>query len=71
MTRTLYALGRWCAERGVLILVLWLVLLGGVPVGAPIVGLIAELAGPRGASEDIPGARAVDPGRPAQVPGVR
>ena len=30
MTRTLYALGRWCAEHGVLILVLWLALLGGV-----------------------------------------
>ena len=30
VTRTLYALGRWCAERGVLVLVLWLVLLGGV-----------------------------------------
>ncbi len=30
MTRTLYALGRWCAERGVLVLVLWLALLGGV-----------------------------------------
>ncbi len=30
MTRTLYALGRWCAERGVLVLVVWLALLGGV-----------------------------------------
>jgi RND superfamily putative drug exporter len=30
VTRVLYALGRWCAEHGVLILVLWLVLLGGV-----------------------------------------
>ncbi len=30
MTRTLYALGRWCAEHSVLVLVLWLALLGGV-----------------------------------------
>ena len=30
VTRTLYALGRWCAERGVLVLVVWLALLGGV-----------------------------------------
>jgi RND superfamily putative drug exporter len=30
VTRVLYALGRWCAEHGVLILVLWLALLGGV-----------------------------------------
>ena len=30
MTRTLYALGRWCAEHGVLVLVVWLALLGGV-----------------------------------------
>ena len=30
VTRTLYALGRWCAERGVLVLVIWLALLGGV-----------------------------------------
>ncbi|HEX6887957.1 MAG TPA: MMPL family transporter [Candidatus Nanopelagicales bacterium] len=32
MTRVLYALGRWCAEHGVLVLVLWLALLGGVRI---------------------------------------
>jgi RND superfamily putative drug exporter len=30
VTRVLYALGRWCAEHAVLVLVLWLSLLGGV-----------------------------------------
>ncbi len=30
MTRVLYALGRWCADHAVLVLVLWLALLGGV-----------------------------------------
>jgi RND superfamily putative drug exporter len=32
VTRTLYALGRWCAEHAVLVLVLWLTLLGGVRI---------------------------------------
>ncbi|MCU0282614.1 MAG: MMPL family transporter [Candidatus Nanopelagicales bacterium] len=30
MTRVLYALGRWCAEHGMLVLLLWLGLLAGV-----------------------------------------
>jgi RND superfamily putative drug exporter len=30
MTRVLYALGRWCAQRGTLVLVVWLVALVGV-----------------------------------------
>jgi RND superfamily putative drug exporter len=32
VTRFLYAIGRWCAEHGLLVLVLWLALLGGVRV---------------------------------------
>lgn len=37
------------AMRGRVMALFAMVLLGGVPVGAPIVGLIAEIAGPRGA----------------------